>query len=172
MHTMSKIYKRVTINLDEEAFGVLEIIRKKYFMSTASDAMKFCLAMAQENMANLGEARGNNPQGKVGRPPITEAELVKRKTLSYEDKKTIVAKAKQDEQIKMAEAPYPDGLAGKVSEDKKTVKYWKYFDRGRDENIILLREVSKELIEWQHQPSYKEIMRMQQAGYVDYPVEK
>lgn len=157
--------RRITIDLDPEALEKLDAIRKEYCLTFLSEAAKIAIVFAYRSQFEGGSS---SVRSKAGRPAHSDEEIKKART--PEEKRKIRDEGRKEELIKIATAAYPDGLAGVVSEDKKTVTYHTYFERGRDERTLLLREINVDLIASQYQPSYEEITRMQREGKVDYPV--
>jgi hypothetical protein len=150
----NQMSKRITIDIEGEALEGLEKFRKDHYLSYLSEALKLCLYQIIHD--------------EVGKPPPTKEEAIKKKALNYEERKALREKEKKEELTKIATDAYPDGLAGKVSVDGKKVTYFVYFERGRDEVTINLSEVTKDLVNYQYQPSYEEIARMQAEGLIDY----
>ena len=157
--------KKLILELNDELVEKLEAIKDKHYLSFLSATVRFIIGRYYEEFLENGNQR------KPGRPAFKEEQIieqVQKKVFNKETKKEIMEKAKNVALIEMATKPWPIGLNGTISTDGKTVTYWTYFERGRDERTILLSEVSKDYIESQYQPSHEEITRMQEAGSVDY----
>lgn len=163
--------KTITIKLNDDAVVKLDAIREKYSLSFLSEAAKLAISFAFDKEFPLIQTPAMTilPKSSAGRPALSD-EAIRHPAKTPEDKKRIREQARRDELIGIACAQYPHGLNGVLLPDGKSIQYYTYFERGRDERTLLLREVNKDLIQVQYQPSYDEIKRMQEEGKVDYPI--
>lgn len=162
---------KVTIDLTSDLEKKLNAIRERFALTFLSETLRLMIILMHEREFPVGRPALTDEEIKrrVGRPILSDGEIAA-KPRTVAEKKKIMEADRIQELTKLATSEWPDGLAGKVSDDGKFVTYFTYFERGRDERTILLREVNKDLIDVQFEPSHDEIIRMQSEGKVDYEI--
>lgn len=162
---------KVTIDLTSDLEKKLNAIRERFALTFLSETLRLMIVLMHDQEFPVGRPGITELEMKnrVGRPAATDAQIIGRPR-TYAEKKKIAEADRHQELLKIATSAWPEGLAGKVSDDGKFVTYFTYFERGRDERTILLREVNKDLIDVQFEPTHDEIIRMQSEGKVDYEI--
>lgn len=146
--------KKIFVSFDDDTKEKIELLKSELGITYTTQLIKFAIFSLY------------NKEVKVKKISLSPEDRAKKKIDNQEEMKKANLKLERERLIKIATAPYPEGLAGTVSGE--VVEYYTYFEKGRDQSTIPLSEIDKDLISYQYQPSYEEVKRLQELGKVDY----
>lgn len=153
----------MTLTFNPVTSDMIDSIQKEMGLDFGSQVVKCAIHAMYHKMFPVYK-------DKLEKKPKTMEDKIIQSKETKEEREKAIAKVQKDSLIALATNPYPIGLAGTITGDvgKEIVEYWSYFEQGRDKVTLPLVEIDKDLIGYQYQPSYEEVLRLQKLKKVNY----